>query len=88
MRATVKVTMLKDAKGAPDSVTTREYKAGETYDVPEDLAACFFDAGLADPAEAHEPAPTGDAGDPQGGAPAPVATDPVPAGTRQRKRKA
>ncbi len=73
MKPTVKVIMLHDAKGAPDSVTSRVYKQGETYDVPEDLAECFFSAGHADPAEAHDPAPdtgAGGEGEPDGEAPA------------------
>ena len=57
MRATIKVRMNRTAMGAPDSVTEREYKAGEVYDVPESLAHSFFSDGAADPAEAHDPAP-------------------------------
>lgn len=53
-KPTIKVLMLKDAVGAPDGITRTEYRAGETYDLPEDLAGCFFSTGEADPAEAYE----------------------------------
>lgn len=53
MKAKIKVRMNRTAKGAPDSITVKEYLEGEEYDVPEDLAECFFSDGSADPAEAH-----------------------------------
>ncbi len=75
----VEVIMQRDAVGAPDGITRTEYKAGQTYLLPEDLAGCFFSTGEADPAEAHaqpqadpisappahgEPNPQSDAGEP------------------------
>ena len=53
-KPTIRVLMLADAVGAPDGVTRTEYQAGQCYDLPEDLAGCFFASGQADPAEAHE----------------------------------
>ncbi len=53
MKATIKVRMNRTAKGAPDSTTERTYLEGKEYDIPEDLAECFFSTGDADPAEAH-----------------------------------
>lgn len=90
MKATIKVRMNRTAMGAPDSVTVKEYKAGQEYDVPEDLAECFFSDGAADPAEAHEPAPSPghgsgaqiDAATGEGSGPAPTAP------TRKRKGRA
>jgi hypothetical protein len=52
-KPTIRVIMLKTTLGAPDSISTVEYEAGKQYDVPEDLAECFFSTGAADPAEAH-----------------------------------
>lgn len=52
-RQTVRVLMLKDAVGAPDGITKTHYAAGQEYDLPTDLADCFFSTGDADPAEAH-----------------------------------
>lgn len=52
-KPTIRVLMLKDAMGAPDGVTLKRYEAGKEYDLPEDLAGCFFSTGEADPAEAH-----------------------------------
>lgn len=52
-RPTVRVLMLKDAVGAPDGITKTHYVAGQEYDLPLDLADCFFSTGEADPAEAH-----------------------------------
>jgi hypothetical protein len=53
VKPTIKVLMLRDAVGAPDGITRTEYSAGQEYDLPEDLAGCFFSTGHADPAEAH-----------------------------------
>jgi len=50
---TVRVLMLRDAWGAPDGITRTFYAAGEEYDLPADLAGCFFSTSDADPAEAH-----------------------------------
>lgn len=52
-KPTIRVLMQRDAVGAPDGITRTEYKAGQEYDLPEDLAGCFFSTGEADPAEAH-----------------------------------
>ncbi len=83
----IKVLMLRTAKGAPDSTTVKEYLEGQVYEIPEDLADCFFSDGSADPAEAHEPAPSpGDAsggGNSGGGDTSPPAEKPAP-----RKRRA
>lgn len=59
MKPMIKVRMLRTTLGAPDSVTVREYKEGQEYSIPEDLAECFFSTGDADPAEAHENNGTG-----------------------------
>jgi hypothetical protein len=53
---TMRVIMLADAVGYPDGFTKHSYAKGKEYDLPEDLAKCFFSAGQADPAEAHEQA--------------------------------
>jgi hypothetical protein len=53
-KPTIRILMLETKKGAPDGITTVDYEAGKIYDVPEDLAACFFSTHSADPAEAHE----------------------------------
>lgn len=53
-KPTIRVLMLKDAVGAPDGITRTEYQAGQEYDLPEDLAGCFFSTHSADPAEAHQ----------------------------------
>lgn len=50
---TVRVVMLRDAWGAPDGITRTLYEGGREYDLPADLAECFFSTGEADPAEAH-----------------------------------
>lgn len=52
-RPTVRVLMQRDAVGAPDGITKTHYAAGQEYDLPPDLAECFFSTGHADPAEAH-----------------------------------
>lgn len=64
---TVRVLMLRDAWGAPDGITRTFYAAGEEYDLPADLAGCFFSTSDADPAEAHIQA--GDAAQEASGAP-------------------
>ena len=64
---TVRVLMLRDAWGAPDGITRTFYAAGEEYDLPADLAGCFFSTSDADPAEAHMQA--GDAAQEPLGAP-------------------
>lgn len=50
---TVRVLMLRDAWGAPDGITRTFYAGGQEYDLPTDLAECFFSTSDADPAEAH-----------------------------------
>ncbi len=35
------VQMTKDASGSPDGITVIQYKKGERYDLPEDLANVF-----------------------------------------------
>lgn len=77
-RPTVKVRMNATAQGAPDSTTVRTYEAGREYEVPEDLAECFFSTGAADPAEAHTEADAADAAPPS----------PEAGKTAQRKRRA
>lgn len=52
-RPTIRVLMLRDERGCPDGFTPTTYKAGQIYELPEDLAGCFFSCGAADPAEAH-----------------------------------
>lgn len=52
-RAIIRVVMLKDEWGCPDPRTRQLYVAGQQYDLPEDLAGCFFSTASADPAEAH-----------------------------------
>ena len=54
MRPTIRVRMVADAWGCPDPRTRVQYLAGQEYDLPEDLAECFFSTHSADPAEAHE----------------------------------
>jgi hypothetical protein len=53
-KPTISIIMLKTTKGSPDGVSTVTYEAGQRYDVPEDLAECFFSTHSADPTEAHE----------------------------------
>lgn len=46
-----KITMLKDAHGSPDHISTKLYKADQTYDVPDVLAKAFIeDLKVAEPA--------------------------------------
>jgi len=51
---TVRVLMLKTEDGYPRPGQRTTYVAGEEYDIPESLAACFFSTCSADPAEAHQ----------------------------------
>lgn len=37
----MKITFTKDDKGAPEGHTVFNYKAGETHDLPEELAMAF-----------------------------------------------
>jgi hypothetical protein len=78
--ASIRILMTSTAKGAVDSTDVREFAEGREYDVPEDLAAAFFEMGVADPAEAHEGAPEGDGTGEPDKAPAPA--------KRSRKGKA
>jgi hypothetical protein len=39
----VTLKMKKTVKGSPDGITARDYKEGETYEVPEALARVFTD---------------------------------------------
>ena len=42
----VKVKMLQTQSGSPDGMQIKEYKAGETYDIPSSLAAVTSAANL------------------------------------------
>lgn len=78
---TVRVVMLRDAWGAPDGITRTFYAAGEEYDLPADLAGCFFSTSDADPAEAHMQAENA-AQDASG---APGEADGAPDGTKKAR---
>ena len=45
------IKMLYSKKGSPDGHIVRQYHKGETYDVPQSLAASFLNAGAAFNAE-------------------------------------
>lgn len=51
--ATIQVRMIAGTWGCPTPTARVFYEAGQIYDVPEDLAQCFFSTHAADPAEAH-----------------------------------
>lgn len=88
MKAKITVRMNRTTKGAPDSITVKEYLEGHEYDVPEDLAECFFSDGSADPAEAHA---GGSETEPAGGDNSAGGEDTQPAEkpvTRKRARRA
>ena len=39
----MKLRMIKTAKGSPDGLKVVEYKKGETYEIPEELAKVFLE---------------------------------------------
>jgi hypothetical protein len=51
---TIRVVMLRTDVGYPQPGSRVTYEAGQEYDLPESLAACFFSTASADPAEAHQ----------------------------------
>lgn len=46
----MKITMKATRLGSPNGYDVKEYMAGETYDVPADLAAAFIGSNAALPA--------------------------------------
>ena len=81
-KPTIRVLMSATAKGAIDSTTIREFEAGREYELYEELAEAFFSMGVADPAEAREPASEPETGENSEG----TDTAPAPAKPATRKR--
>jgi len=50
----VKVKMLRTAKGSPDGIQINVYEEGKVYNIPDDLAKCFFDIGACELVEEKE----------------------------------
>ncbi len=44
------IEILRRTRGAPDGFTVRTYRAGETHDLPDDLAQVFLREGWGKPA--------------------------------------
>lgn len=53
----MKVRMLITSGGSPDGIQINEYRAGQTYDLPEWLADIFLDVGKAEEVKAFDQAP-------------------------------
>ncbi len=76
----MRILVTKTTRAAPDGVTVRSYRAGETAEMPEDLARVFLREGWG---RAVEAAPANKALD---GAPE-NKTPPNPRRTKRRRRR-
>ncbi len=76
----MRILVTKTTRAAPDGVTVRSYRAGETAEMPEDLARVFIAEGWG---RAMEAAPANKAFD---GAPE-NKTPPNPRRTKRRQRR-
>jgi hypothetical protein len=76
----MRIRVTKTTRAAPDGVTVRSYRAGETAEMPEDLARVFLREGWG---RAVEAAPANKALD---GAPE-NKTPPNPRRTKRRRRR-
>ena len=77
----MRILVTKNTRAAPDGVTVRRYRAGETAEMPEDLARVFLREGWGREADAPVPANKAFDGAPEN------KTPPNPPRTKRRRRR-